>query len=382
MDGYKVISADTHIVEPPDLFEDRMDHRFKDRAPRMLVAKNEDGIAHHAWFVDGQLLAPLGVTVQTGRRFEDPSTIDWLTLWPEIPKAGYDPHEYVKALEADGIWGAMIQPSAGLVWWRVQDSGLVSAIQRTYNDWIAEFCNTYPGRLRGIACINVDDVVEACEELERCKELGLAGAMIPVFPGPEKLYRDPSHERLWWTAQDLEMPLCLHVGTNRAGSAAAQGLTSNVTGLSPASRATNDYWVRFSLCDMIFAGVFDRHPGLVVGSVEHEMAWVPYWLNNMDFTYRERPVFTNWWKSRSGLLPSEFWRRNMFATFTEDALGVELRHRIGVENMLWGNDYPHAESSWPKSMEFLERLFQDVPEEDRRKATCENAIKLVGFEID
>ena len=89
----------------------------------------------------------------------------------------------------------------------------------------------------------------------------------------------------------------------------------------------------------------------------------------MDFTYRERPVFTKGWRSKEGLLPSDYWPRNMFVEFMEDDLGVQLRDRIRVDNMLWGSDFPHAESTWPKSREFLERLFANTLEADRRKIT-------------
>ena len=91
MSEYRIISADTHIVEPPDLFEERMDHRFRDRAPRLNVTKNEDGVNHHAWFVEGKLMAPLGVTVQTGRRFDDPDTIDWLATCRRYQRRGTSP---------------------------------------------------------------------------------------------------------------------------------------------------------------------------------------------------------------------------------------------------------------------------------------------------
>jgi predicted TIM-barrel fold metal-dependent hydrolase len=117
---------------------------------------------------------------------------------------------------------------------------------------------------------------------------------------------------------------------------------------------------------MLFAGVFDRYPRLKVGSVEHETMWIPHWLQQMDFVYRERPVFTKGWKSREGMLPSEYWRRNMFVEFMEDDLGVKIRDTIGVDNMLWGS-------------EFLDRIFAGVPEEDRRKITADNAAKLFGF---
>jgi predicted TIM-barrel fold metal-dependent hydrolase len=137
--------------------------------------------------------------------------------------------------------------------------------------------------------------------------------------------------------------------------------------------------VRYSLSAMVFAGIFDRYPRLKVGSVEHETAWVPHWLKQMDFTYRERPVFTKGWKSREGLLPSDYWHRNMFVEFMEDDIGVEFRRHIGVDNMLWGSDFPHAESTWPHSQQFLDRIFAGVPEEERRKITADNTARLFGF---
>ena len=110
--------------------------------------------------------------------------------------------------------------------------------------------------------------------------------------------------------------------------------------------------------------------------------WIPHWLQQMDFTYRERPVFTKGWKSREGMLPSEYWKRNMFVEFMEDDLGVQLRERIGVENMLWGSDYPHAEATFPRSQQFLERMFAGVPEADLRKITSDNAAKMFGFSVN
>ncbi len=144
---------------------------------------------------------------------------------------------------------------------------------------------------------------------------------------------------------------------------------------------TLPYWIRYSLTAMIFAGVFDRYPRLRVGSVEHETAWIPHWLKQMDLTYRERPTLTRGWKSRQGLLPSDYWHRNMFVEFMEDDYGVRLRDVIGVDNMLWGNDFPHAESTWPMSREFLDRIFAGAPEADRRQITADNAAQLFRFRL-
>ena len=281
----------------------------------------------------------------------------------------------VKALAEDGIWGALLQPSIGLVWWRLPDSELLTGLCRAYNDWMADFVEPYPNRLKGFACLNLDDIDEAIAELARCAEMGLAGAMIPVNPPPEETYMDPRYERLWAAAQDARMPLNLHLGTGRAGPGGPISVTANTA----MGRATNDYWVRVSLAAIIFAGVFDRYPQLCVGSVEHEIAWIPHWLNQMDFAYRERRMYTGGWTSTSGLLPSEFWKRNMFGTFIDDFVGVKMREYIGVDNIMWGTDYPHAESSWPKSMELFGKMFEDASEEDKRKASFDNASRTFGF---
>ena len=381
MADYKLISADSHIVEPPDLYKDRVEAKFRDVLPRMERRKTPAGREYDAWFVGDVQVATLGVVIQAGQRFEDPSQIDFLGVWEDVRKAAYEPHEMVKGLEEDGVWGACLQPSQGLFWYRIPDSDLLSAICGAYNDWIADFCKPYPDRLKGIAMLNVDDVDEACAELERCAGMGIVGAFIPVYPLPDRPYRHAIYERLWWTAQDLKMPLLLHIATNRGGIPGCE-FTMNVNDLTAAGRSTTDHWVRYSLTSMVFAGVFDRYPSLKVASVEHEMAWIPHWLKQMDFTYKERPVFSKGWRSRQGLLPSDYWHRNMFVEFMEDDLGIQLRDIIGVDNMIWGNDFPHAESTWPHSVEFLDRAFSDAPEEDRRKITSGNAAKMFGFKVD
>jgi len=378
MAAFKVISADSHIVEPPDMYTARIEPKFRERAPRIERRKTPAGREYDAWILDGVQVGTLGAVMQAGQRFEDPSQIDFLGVWEDVRKGAYDPHSMITENEEDGVWGSVLQPSQGLFWYRVPDGELLTEVCRVYNDWITDFCKPYPERLKGIAMLNVDDVDEACQELERCKQLGLVGAFIPVSPLPDKPYRHPIYERLWWTAQDLDVPLLLHIGTPRAGVPGNE-FTVDSNDMTGAGRSTTDYWVRYSLGAMLFAGVFDRYPRLKVGSVEHETMWIPHWLQQMDFTYRERPVFTKGWKSREGMLPSDYWRRNMFVEFMEDDLGVKIRDVIGVDNMLWGSDFPHSESTWPQSKQFLDRIFAGVPEEDRRKITADNAAKMFGF---
>ena len=378
---YNVISADSHIVEPPDMYSSRIEPKFRERAPRMERHRTRTGREYDAWHYDGIRVGTVGAVIQAGRRFEDPGSIDFLGLWEDVRKAAYDPHEMLKELAYDGVWGACLQPSQGLFWYRIADSELLSALCATYNDWITDFCKPYPDRLKGIGMVNVDDIDEACRELERCAKLGLVGAFIPVYPLPDRPYRHAIYERLWWTAQDLEIPLLLHIATTRGGIPGCE-FTVDTNDLTAAGLANADYWVRYSLTAMIFAGVFDRYPRLQVGAVEHETAWIPHWLKQMDLIYRERPIFTSSWRSQSGLLPSEYWHQNLFAEFMEDEAGIKMLSEIGVDNLLWGNDFPHAESTWPQSVEFLERIFTGASEEARRKITRDNAAKMFGFALN
>lgn len=384
MANYKVISGDTHIVEPPDLWEKRIDPSFRDRAPRIVrkkgFASSKGEWESDFWVAGGMQTTAFGFLSQAGVKYEQPENITYAGSFEDVPSGAYDAHAMIPALEQDGIWGAIIQPTQGLSWYRMDanESDLLSAICRGWNDHVAEFCSAYPDRLRGIGMLNVDNVVDACTELERCAKMGLAGAFIPEYPLPEHPYRDAIYERLWWTAQDLEIPLLLHTFTCRAGIPGCEQ-TADESLTTAAGIVTNVHWCQYSFAAMIFAGVFDRYPGLRIGSVEHELAWIPDMWRRMDMIYSERIELAGGYRSKRGLLPSETWRENIFVEFMEDPLGVKLHEIIGADSMMWGNDYPHAESTWPRSMQFLDKAFVGESDEVRRKITSENAARVYHF---
>ena len=345
--------------------------------------KTPAGREYDAWMLDGQQVGTLGAVMQAGQRFEDPSQIDFLGVWEDVRKGAYDPHAMIGENEEDGIWGSVLAAEPGPVLVpRPGQPSCLSEICRAYNDWIADFCKPYPDRLKGIAMLNLDDPDEGAAGARTLSpSWGWSARSSRSRRIADKPYSNPIYDRFWATAQELKHPLLLHIGTPRDGIPANE-FTMDLTELTGAGRSTTDYWVRYSLGSMVFAGVFDKFPGLRIGSVEHEAAWIPHWLKQMDFTYLERPVFTKGWRSKEGLLPSDYWKRNMFVEFMEDDLGVQLRDRIGVENMLWGSDYPHAEATFPRSQQFLQRMFAGVPEADLRKITSENAAQMFGFSAE
>ncbi|MGH8058234.1 MAG: amidohydrolase family protein [Candidatus Entotheonellia bacterium] len=369
MSTYTLISSDSHIIEPPDLWEERIDARFRDRAPHLVHEEHAD-----QWYADDVKFGNIGTNQQAGLRFEAPEQLTAAGRMATIPLGGIDPHAHVQDMDVDTVAGGVLYPSQGLTVFRVPDSELLSAIFRAYNDWLADFCRPYPQRLKGIAMLNVDDVEDAVQELQRAARLGLAGAMITLRP-MEHRYDHPMYERLWAAAQDLEMPFSLHVGTRRWRPVA----DAKDPGTDAVEMTNREYDVRTAIGAMIFGGVFERYPRLRVGAVEFEVAWAPYCMGRMDNVYTERAVGVRGQRFKGGALPSDFFRRNIFISFQEDDLGIQLRSLIGVENLLWGSDYPHAESTFPKSREIVDRILRGVPEEEKAKIAGGNAARLYRF---
>lgn len=369
-----ILSSDSHVFEPPDLWTKRIDNAFKSRAPRMERVGDVD----HLVIEDGQMIAGIGLISNAGARYDAPETISDHARFEDVHEGGYDPAQHLRDMVIDGVYGEVLYPSQGLFYYKVADPQLFSAICRAYNDWLAEFCSVGPDRLKAIAMINVDDVADAVSELERTAKFGFVGAMITEYPLEERRYDHSDYEPLWAAAAGLNMPLSLHTATRRVLSNTA---LVERTVHDASRRATKVLLPAISMCDMIFSGVFERYPDLRLAIVEFELSWVPYVLTNMDYTYRERHEEAQY-RFKGDTLPSDFFARNVFLSFQEDDIGIRLRDRIGVDCMMWGSDYPHSESTFPRSRQVLDEILQGVPEEERAKIVCHNTARLYGFDLE
>jgi predicted TIM-barrel fold metal-dependent hydrolase len=378
LDRTRVISSDSHIVEPPDLWSGRTGH-LGDRMPHVVSEADGDW-----WYVDGKkTMSFLGI--QTGDRFNrDSHELKTSGKFSQVRPGSYDPARYLAENEEDGIWASVIYPSQGLVLYAVPNTETVSAAMRVYNDWIADFCKHDPRRLKGLAMLNVDDVDEAVGELERARALGLVGALISVAPPAWGSYRLPLYDRLWAAAQDLAMPLSLHVGTDRADPRVGDAAFKlNVKDVPPSRFVNQDYQVRIALSEIIYSGVFERFPRLKVGAIEHELSWIPVFLQRLDYNYTDRPPRGPEWRrfSDPNVLPSDFFKRNVFVSFQEDPYGLRLRDVFTTDVLLWGSDYPHTESTFPRSREILGRILADVELEEIPKIVSGNAARVYGIDV-
>ncbi len=371
-----MISSDSHIIEPPDLWTQRIDKAYRDRAPRVVQEEAGD-----FWYIDGQKsMSFLGV--QTGDRFEkDATELTTVSRFEDVRPASYEPARYIEENRTDGVVGSVIYPSEALLAYSIPDSDLCSATMRAYNDYIADFCSHDTKRLKGIGLINVDDPTEAVAEMKRVRELGLEGIMITVLPPADRAYDHPMYEEVWSAAVDLALPVSMHVATGRTALSADPNQTSLQKGVTEAAFYLQDHFVRKSLGEMIFSGVFMRHPKLRVGSIEHELCWAPFFLFQADYVYTDRPVRGDWLRFPDGMLPSDYFKQNVFMSFQEDRVGIRVRDVTGIEGLMWGSDYPHTESTFPKSREITEEILEGVPEAERELILRDNAARLYGFDL-
>ena len=383
----KLLSADTHIVEPPDLWTDRIEPKFRALAPRLVPGDKVGREPSADWWMveENRCVGSVGLSTHAGERFhaDRPHDISVRDSYEKVRPGSYDPHEAIKDMDVDGVEGGVIFPTLGVGgMWQVENSELLSAICRTYNDWIAEFCQPYPERLAGACMINLDDIQVGVEELHRAKRLGLRAAVISVHPAHERPYHIPEYDPFWQAAQDLDMPLCLHSGSNRTGRDGVPTDHYDQTDPHEALEVlfpNGDYWVRRSLTSMIFSKVFERYPRLKVVSVENQGGWAAHWLFRVELRYRDRG--TRWGRFEGDMTPSDFFHRNCAVSFQDDWTAVAMRGLIGVDNLVWGSDYPHQEGTWPESQRVVREIFHDASEEDLRKITYLNAARVFGFAI-
>jgi predicted TIM-barrel fold metal-dependent hydrolase len=366
--GATIVSSDSHVVEPPDLFTSRMERRFRDAAPRVI----EEGGADW-WLVDDEIAFSASAPARAGERFEGQEQLRPKFKFERVRPAAYVPSEFIAENEVDGVYASVLYPSLGIVFFSLRDSALLSAVCRTYNDWVAEFCRFAPDRLKAVAMINLDEVSVGVREMTRAREKGLVGAMVSVLPQPGHTYDMSEYEPFWAAAEELQMPISLHVASNRTPGEWKQLFRPSIGVAGP------DYWVRQSLGDMIFSGVFERYPGVRVASLEHEAGWVPHFLERMDYAYTQTERAPEAYTFKAGALPSDFFKQSVRVSFQEDRFAMRNLQAVGVGNLMFGSDYPHTESTYPRTQEILDSILEGVSAQDRIRMTVTNTAELYGL---
>ncbi|MCH2170722.1 amidohydrolase [Myxococcota bacterium] len=360
----RIISADSHVVEPHDLWTTRLSD-----GPWAHLAPNMQGDANsgYTFHVDGLPPFPVGLAGAAGRPSES------LDTKGEMRAGGYDVEARLVDMDADGIEAEVLYPSVGMHVAMTPDPEYQLACMRAYNDWLIEFCDGGQGRLAGLALIPAVDVATSVKEVERTHAAGLRGALVPAVPATGH-YAEERFDPLWAALAERHWPVSFHVLTGGGNGDPTLGTRIPITGLmSPI------HHMQATLAILIFSGIFDRHPELRVVSAEHDAGWVAH------FGYRYDQMFErhhNWLGAGIKLdrNPSEYLMSNCWYTFQKDPIAVETRERVGTSQLLWASDYPHSDSTWPHSRQVIERDFKGVPHTDLAAIVGGNAATLYGLD--
>ncbi len=364
---YRLIDADCHVVEPPHIWERWLPKKFQDRAPRLV--KDEEG--GDAWKLgEGAPLMYIGLVATPGMRYED---IKWKGYTYETVRKGcWDGKARLEDMDIDGVDAEFIYPSQRTMFYFMgnPDRDFHRAGVQAYNDFMNdEFCANDPERLFFLAQMPNLGVDEMIAEMKRCREKGARGVIISTWPSGEDDLT-PDDDRFFAAAQDLEMPVSIHINIQRK-----RNPRGKIEGPAAIASMALGGMLAFPsiLFELIVSGLFDRYPKLKIVGVETDIGWIPTALEQVDNFYWRNRAHTGVQIKR---LPSEYFHDNFCCTFIQDRHGIRNRHEIGVRNMAWSTDYPHHGCDWPYSRKIAGEMLETVPANERYWILAGNMVEL------
>ena len=374
MSRYLVISSDCHAGLPNEQYREWLDPEFRDAFDANLEERARMLEVAQRGFLD--------------KEFAD----EWHEENEEGLRGGWDAARRDKELDADGVAGEVIFPDADAVTSGASapfGAGIavsgdmppepLFAGARAHNRWLAELCSDSPARRAGVAIVPIfADVDAAVTEIRSARESGLRGGiLIPPMWGPHEPYHDQKYEPVWAVCEELDMAVHVHSGpADRSSYGQHVGIfTSEVR-----------FWASRPLWFLLWSGVFERFPGLKFGVTECGAFWAADMLWTMDSVFERehgsKKLGSQLTKSMS-MRPSEYFDRNCFiGSANTRRRELARRYEIGVGNILWGNDFPHPEGTWPHTREFLEGAFCDIPEDETRRMLGTSAADVFNFDTE
>ena len=376
----KLMSADDHIIEPPDLWVDRVPVRFRDDCPRIVEV---DG--RQAWLWQGDLTyIPMGSCRPLPGN--DPAgypPAPGTARFDEIRPGCYDPVERIKDMDTDGVWGQLCFPNfarfAGHRFYlNVADDELGQACLRTYNDYLLdEWCATEPSRLFGAVILPLHDVDAAVAELERV--LAKGAKAIAFSENPTVLGLPSAHtehwDPLWAIANEARIPVCMHIGSS------SRLVTTSDDAPATVLVTLNGLNSMMAGVDWLMSGILDRFTNLKVILSEGGAGWIPYIVERADKAFHDprlRPNAAIGQHAKGGTPPSELFAEHMYVCLVDEHFALRVLGDIPVDNLVWEGDYPHGDGLWPENHAYLEKALADVPDADALQIAETNLRGLLG----
>ncbi len=373
---YPIIDADAHVNEPPDLWIDRVPSKWRERAPQVTHSDGGD-----LWIFDGgKERWPVGLTATAGLSYFQYRAAGG--SYEQMRPGSFETKARLEDLDADGIHAQILYPSVTLKGARIYsgERDLQLACVRAYNEWLLEFCEGSGGRLIAQAVLPTTGIDDTIAELEWALEHGHKGGILSSFPNGG-LDPKPEDDRFWALLEERSIPIAIHIGSFLRGGPPGGSSGREWTTLAFVGRAA---WTKAGgqtldvVCDVLFSGIFERFSALKIVLVEANIGWIPTLLEQSDDMFRRFRWYTGAVKEMTEM-PSRVFFRNFWATFRLDTVGVELRHRMNLDHIMWSTDYPHRDGTWPNSQENIEETFKGLPEEIRKACVHDNVVRLYGL---
>ena len=384
--AYEIISADTHMDLrwlPPDLFVSRAPEAQKPHMPNVQMLDRGN-----YWFVQGREFCAVGsdsAGVREGQGYAPGESVHMdrmaeVGFFDGVAEGIYhpvDPELRVSDQNIDGIDAEVIYGILGIGGGMFTDSGpeaeTLTTIYDIYNEYVAELVTGYEQRLAGLACITSHDPQVSARQLRTAAELGLKGAEVNVSQMRKPIYHK-DWDVLWDTSAECEMPISFHtLGLNYAKPDVAEQKTYEWvdTGL---------LYILFQLSgaeflvSVLLSGACEKYPGFNFVLGECGIGWLPYVLERTDNEYKDRLFHIGLPEA-----PSYYWKRQGYSTFQQEFVSLDQVERIGVNNIMWGSDYPHQDGVFPDSRKAIQEGLGHLPEDVLRKIVCENAARVYKF---
>lgn len=369
-----LVSVDDHVVEPPDMFRDRLPARYADDAPKVLT--RDDGT--EVWRFCGMEATNIGLNAVVGRPVEEYGIEP--TTFAEIRRGCFDVHERIRDMDANGVIGSLCFPSfpnlCGQLFARATDDrGLGLAVLKAYNDWhLDEWCGAYPGRFIPLGLVPIWDPDAMASEVRRLSSKGCHA--VSFSENPSKLKLPSFHSDHWdafWSACSEEGTIvCLHIGSSSSLVVTAPDAPIDVLlALQPVN-------IIQAAADLLWSRVLRRFSDLKISLSEGGIGWIPYFLERMDWTFERQHGWTG--QDFGGRSPSEVFRDHIVTCFIDDPTGVAQREQVGLETICWEADYPHSDSTWPESPERLIKSLDGVPDPEIDAMTHANAMRHFRYD--
>jgi predicted TIM-barrel fold metal-dependent hydrolase len=359
-----IISGDSHVLEPGDLWSKPLGGRYGDAVPRMVTEFK--GVQAN-YFFTGLEYCRIDELVEGDEALQE-----------KLIAAGTDPASRLKCLDEDGVQGEIINSTWMLYTMRAKDDALVQDCCRVFNDWLAEYCDHAPKRLYGTAMVHLADIDWACNELERTAKRGLKSVIINCNARPDWApYQDKRYDPFWARAEELDQPVTLHIITGNEvdpftlhGGERINVPTKHIGVCAEAGPVIAN--------EFIFGGILDRFPRLKLVCSEFEVSWLPYWL------FRVRQIqdhFGPVLKIPAVDKPIDAYMQQIYHGLIDDPYLDKVLDVIDPKTIMWGSDFPHTRCTYPNTRQVIDRMFSGLDEAIRDDIVFGNCARFYNFEI-